>query len=539
MEQQGNVVGSIEEGDTDFLELNSMRVREIDGRKVAVVRTEHGVFAVDNACPHQGYALVTGELGEDAEGDAVITCLWHNWKFRIRDGVCVMGEENVACHPVTVDDAGTVHVTVNRPSRQDQLTSLWPSLISAVERDYVGQMSRDTVRLLDLGASPAQIVNAAIIATVERTEDGTDHEVALASDCLAIAEERVGDDRVLPLVVGLSGLAEQTRDRLGVRPEPSDRGDLVELIESEDLAGAMGRAATLDLAAARTALIEAASRHHLGYGHGAIYTQKVFELLDRLPADSAPTVLAQLARSLTVMTREDLLPYMRKTTGLIGAVDLERIAAAPRTSQGVPDEIVDEFLDGNDPGIERAVALALDGLGVEGLIDIASLGSARRMLRYDSANELDVASNFNWLSITHGLTHARAVRWAWENEPGPHIARMALHAIWLLFDTGRLERRTDSVQSRWESDPMLSQDPIGFARVLEDEAMDDRGGSFIVVAHLVKTTRAAAEESDAMGSPLPLQAAERLIRDQRRERFVARNAAESVRFVRSGVPPKR
>ncbi len=539
MEQQGNFVGSIEEGDSDFLELNSMRVREIDGRKVAVVRTEHGVFAVDNACPHQGYGLVTGELGEGAEGDAVITCLWHNWKFRIRDGVCVMGEENVACHPVTVDDAGTVHVTVNRPSREDQLTSLWPSLISAVERDYVGQMSRDTVRLLDLEASPAQIVNAAIIATVERTEDGTDHEVALASDCLAIAEERVGDDRVLPLVVGLSGLAEQTRDRLRVRPEPSVRGDLVELIESEDLAGAMGRATTLDLAAARTALIEAASRHHLGYGHGAIYTQKVFELLDRLPADSAPTVLAQLARSLTVMTREDLLPYMRKTTRLIGAVDLERIAAAPRTSQGVPDEIVDEFLDGKDPGIERAVALALDGLGVEGLIDIASLGSARRMLRYDSANELDVASNFNWLSITHGLTHARAVRWAWENEPSPHIARMALHAIWLLFDTGRLERRTDSVQSRWESDPMLSQDPIGFARVLEDEAMDDRGGSFIVVAHLVKTTRAAAEESEAMGSPLPLQAAERLIRDRRRERFVARNAAESVRFVRSGVPPKR
>ncbi|MFW2383496.1 MAG: Rieske (2Fe-2S) protein [Acidimicrobiales bacterium] len=535
----GEIVGSVHEDDPTFLEPNSMQMREVDGHSLALVRTEKGVFAIDNACPHQGYGLVTGELGVDGAGDAVVTCLWHNWKFRVNDGVCVLGEEDVACHHVMIDDAGTVRVRINRRSPEEQLSTLWPSLRSGIKNDYVGQVARDTVRLLDNGATPAQVMAAALHATVEHTEDGADHEVALAADCLAMAEERSEDDRVLPLVVGMAGLAEQTRDRAAVTAEPRTDGTLAELIEIEDVHGAMGLAAALDLDTARKEMVEAAARHHLGYGHGAIYTQKVFEVLSRVGPALDSVLLPQLARSLTLMTREDLLPYMRKTTRAIADVDLERLAESPRTVSKVPEHIVTEFLDAKDPGIERAAELAHQGLGVEGLIDIASLGSARRMLRYRTSNELDVASNFNWLSITHGLTHARATRWAWHNEPGPHSARMALHALWLLHDTGRLERREGSQQPRADSDPALAQDRNGFARVLEDEAMDDRGGSFIVVAHLVKTARAAAEESAAMNSLVPLQAAERFIRGDRRERFVARNVAESVRFVRTGTPPKR
>jgi nitrite reductase/ring-hydroxylating ferredoxin subunit len=255
---QGETVGSTREASEGYLGTNTMRMHEVDGRPIAVIRTEAGVFAVDNACPHQGYGLVTGDLGADADGAGVVTCLWHNWKFRVSDGVCVLGEENVACHDVSVDDAGTVRVTINRPSPEDQLRNLWPSLTPAIQRNYVGQMSRGALRLLDNGARPAEVMAAAITGTVDRTEDGADHEVALAADCLAIAEERTGDDRVLPLVVALSGLAEQTRDRPPIVAERRLGGDLVQLIESEDLCGAMGRAATLDIETARKAMVEAA-----------------------------------------------------------------------------------------------------------------------------------------------------------------------------------------------------------------------------------------------------------------------------------------
>jgi nitrite reductase/ring-hydroxylating ferredoxin subunit len=42
-------------------------------KRIAVFRTTSGVYAADNRCPHQGYALAQG----DVRGD-VLTCAWHN-----------------------------------------------------------------------------------------------------------------------------------------------------------------------------------------------------------------------------------------------------------------------------------------------------------------------------------------------------------------------------------------------------------------------------------------------------------------------------
>ena len=53
------------------------------------------MFALDHACPHEGYGLTQGEL----DGD-LLTCAWHNWKFRVDDGACVLGEEDVRTHAV-------------------------------------------------------------------------------------------------------------------------------------------------------------------------------------------------------------------------------------------------------------------------------------------------------------------------------------------------------------------------------------------------------------------------------------------------------
>ncbi len=57
-----------------------------------------------------GYGLTQGEL----DGD-VLTCEWHNWKFRVTDGSCLLGDEAVPSHPVTVDKAGDLRVTITRP----------------------------------------------------------------------------------------------------------------------------------------------------------------------------------------------------------------------------------------------------------------------------------------------------------------------------------------------------------------------------------------------------------------------------------------
>jgi nitrite reductase/ring-hydroxylating ferredoxin subunit len=47
-------------------------------KRIALYRTPAGVYAADNRCPHQGYALKDGDIRGD-----VLTCAWHNWKFRL------------------------------------------------------------------------------------------------------------------------------------------------------------------------------------------------------------------------------------------------------------------------------------------------------------------------------------------------------------------------------------------------------------------------------------------------------------------------
>ncbi len=70
-----------------------MRMVKVDGHRVCLVRTAGGVHALDHACPHEGYGLTQGELNGD-----LLTCAWHNWKFRVTDGACVQGEEGVTVH---------------------------------------------------------------------------------------------------------------------------------------------------------------------------------------------------------------------------------------------------------------------------------------------------------------------------------------------------------------------------------------------------------------------------------------------------------
>ena len=81
-----------------------------------------GLHAIDHACPHEGYGLTQGEL----DGD-LVTCAWHNWKFRVTDGAGVQGEEGVQTHHVEVADNGAVRVSINRPDpaeRRPQLAVL-------------------------------------------------------------------------------------------------------------------------------------------------------------------------------------------------------------------------------------------------------------------------------------------------------------------------------------------------------------------------------------------------------------------------------
>ncbi len=312
----------------DDLPIGSMRMLKVDGHRVCLVRTTSGVHALDHACPHEGYGLTQGEL----DGD-LLTCAWHNWKFRVTDGECVQGEEAVPVHPVDVAADGAVSVTVARPDPEVQRPRLLESLRRGIERDYRGQVARDVVRLLQADANPGELVWEAMAHGAPRAEFGWGHSIAAATDCLAMIDLYEGDQRALPIVQGIVGIAETERDRpVNPLPDPSPASAATgsafrAAIESERLADAQSLVLAAiergdgvdDLRPWFTAVV---SDHHLSYGHGAIYTQKAFELLEVIGWERAATVLPHLVPTIVYGTREDKLPYMRPFMRALAGVDL-------------------------------------------------------------------------------------------------------------------------------------------------------------------------------------------------------------------------
>jgi nitrite reductase (NADH) small subunit len=115
----------IDVGALDALDPNVPIVHEIGGREVVVVRTEHGVFALRNVCPHQSQSFVAGKVqpwltGGERLGDVtldgdrtLLACPWHSWVFDLNDGKCAVDPKlRVAVYEVEVHDG---RVMVNAP----------------------------------------------------------------------------------------------------------------------------------------------------------------------------------------------------------------------------------------------------------------------------------------------------------------------------------------------------------------------------------------------------------------------------------------
>lgn len=536
----GTVVGHL-----DDLAVAAMKMVKVDGHRLCLVRTSEGVFALDQACPHEGYGLTTGEL----DGD-LITCAWHNWKFRVTDGTCVLGEEDVRTHPVTVADDGTLTVEFSEPDPTELRPQLTRSLRSGIEKNYVGQVSRDVVRLLRADTNPGELIWEAVAYGALRAEFGWGHSIASLTDCLSMVDRYTDDERALPIVQAIAGVAETERGRPErplpdpVRTLPADaRAEFRRTVEAEDLdaAQAIVRGAVhggLGADELQPWFIDVVSDHFLGYGHGAIYAQKAFQLLDRIGWDRADTVLPHLVPTIVYGTREDKLPYMRLFHRGVAQLDLNELA--DRANNADPAWVDDGRLLAALLGDDRTAAALTagaaieSGAGLDGVLDVVAMAVSERMLRYDTAGEFDFHDDFGWLDITHGLTFANAARWHTAGRAvTPDLVRLVLWTVFLANWTGRHEWHS-SVGERAEIEPR-SADLLEYGRSLQHEALLDGTTAFIVHAHAVKTSVAATEEAVRLGSTVPLDATARFMEAPRLERFVAASVTRSIDFLSGRV----
>jgi nitrite reductase/ring-hydroxylating ferredoxin subunit len=547
-------------------------------KRIALFRTPRGVYASDNRCPHQGYALVRGDVKE-----GVLTCAWHNWKFELGSGVCRYGGENIRTYPVEIRD-GQVYLDVADPAAEIIRPGLFASLTAAMEDLDVGRMARDAMRLQRIGTPLADVVREGVRYAAPRAEYGWDHSLATLADCLRMSGFFEESLRALPVIQSLSMAADtQVRRPARPRPDPVDPvaayGSVPDALAAypvlvDDERAGEAEALLRGLIAAgvappvlRHTLLTAVTDHFLAYGHSMIFVQKAFDLLDRIGWREADAVLSPLVPEMVLGTRYDRLPYMRKFLRAweAAAPDLELLVKGDGTGPFDAAGYRRALTDGSPEEAFGALAGALrSGAPVTAVIDATGRAAAERLARFDIELDLDDTNEWGWLDVTHTLTYLNALRWAWSADPTPQVLRGVFHAAWFVQWTGQFDRR-DPGRGQGRPKPHPHADASAVHRAIGDRdpdaaialvdgyagpreelerslikaAAEDHSTAQIMVAHVVKTAQAAVEESRALGGgpggTEPIAAAARFLASPKRERFVYQSTLEAITTLR-GVP---
>jgi nitrite reductase/ring-hydroxylating ferredoxin subunit len=72
---------------------------KVGQRYIALFHSDGQFYALEDTCPHAGAPLNNGPVYS-----GTVSCLWHGWRFNLRDGVCVNLPKApaVATFPVTI-----------------------------------------------------------------------------------------------------------------------------------------------------------------------------------------------------------------------------------------------------------------------------------------------------------------------------------------------------------------------------------------------------------------------------------------------------
>lgn len=515
---------------------DSVRLFKQGNTQVAVFRrADDTLYAVDNRCPHEGYPLMQG-----AVSGCTLTCKWHNYKFDLRDGACLVGEEGVRTYPVRVE-AGVIEVDLAMP--RAFAGALLNDLDAATIRHEPGRIARDIVRLLDLGLTPAALAMRAACIDADHAEFGSTHAIALAAEL--ILESTTDIEPALPLTQ-LYDLVGRGNVRLPKRTRPPAEtvgGDskavgqqLRESVEAEDspraeaiLRGAL--AAGWRRAEIEPWFFQLCADHFLDFGHPLIYASKIFDALDYEDWASADSVLGGLLHGIVFATREDSLPAW---------------SAWRKRSEMAPSAPM--------------AALAIE--------------AAERVLRFDAAIDADARTMEGWLDVTHRLTFVHAVRRVvarWDHSDARRLTLQAEQFVAMARPLDAAEgasepsagselgspsastadvvdavRRFEPTQAIGIATNFLARERSAGRREdairslttsLENLAWSDHATRAIFLAHHVKTLRAGRDEAIALGDDRPMLAAIRFLASRLRERNIERSVKNAIALVRHGKPP--
>ena len=499
-----------------------------DGRQIALFDTANGVFACNNRCPHEGYPLREGALDDRC----ILTCNWHNWKFDLQSGKNLYGGEGLRTWPVEIR-GGEVWIDLADPPFAERRAQILASLAEAREDNAYERMARELARLHRLGADPLDALREAIHWSSERMEFGWTHAYAGAADWLTLHDENEGDDetRLACLLEGIAHIADDVL-REPLHPFPDgirawDEEAFVAAVEGEDEGAALatlrgGLAAGLGFADFERGLSRTALAHYNDFGHSLIYVTKAGRLIERLGPGVAAPLLLSLARGLVFATREDLIPEYRGYARAMARWGAEENGTEPAAAEW------------RGLGIDKALAHAAASSAAPPIrLYHALLGAnARNLLTFDAEHQdrvrIPVDDNVGWLSFTHGITFANAVRTQCSRFPELWPSALLQMACF----SGRNAPYTAGVG---EDQAWRVEDVDSFLEAAVERLYDHGAGEFIVSVHLLKTVLAAREELRASPPPevadLLSAGLNRFLHARLKRRQVRRSVYQAMKFV--------
>lgn len=541
-------------------------MRREQGEAVAVFRDEAGsLYAVDNRCPHEGYPLVQGEVT-----DCVLTCAWHNYKFDLRDGQCLLGEEDVRSFPVR-EENGDVLLDLTPPDPATERARLFKSLHAGALEGDLGRVARDLARLLAVGVAPESLLAEAAALDGSYARYGSTHVPAVATDLVPLVQVRSGEDRLRVVLQAFELFVEgnQRRELRELPPRSALSGasqdEFLQAVELENADDARSIARSM-LGANRFAelhdwLLVAASAHFLDFGHKLIYVMKLRELAPHCTPAQLERVVDGLVYSIVTGTREDLLPPMAELREHLENVSF---TAAGEATLGAAahDQLVQMLLDGKAAELHSALDAHLEaGVSADSLCSALVHAAAERFWRFDADIHENPAVQDNWLTVTHPLTHAHATRLALQQRCDARTLRSLYFAAHFIHRARKLDRdvaaaphtaKSPSLRGLREAmragqlEAALAQaSGLSFDEELralfEELSVGDAAVRAIYLAHVLKTARVVLDEA----AFLPERAARvgllglvRFAVVPKRERAVAQLALEAFQLVNSGKLPK-